>query len=158
MLKVYATYAGQQVATRQPDPEAAYAAAGRTGLRNDNAYLNATYRTALRRGWSLNSGLALAREHNAVRPEPQLIDERQQTATARLGSRRPTTRPAPGLISGWGLPRPAAAQRYEPALPGRARCAGVHARAFGKSAPPCLAKAQGGKEMGGLGSGRLVFA
>ena len=84
MLKVYATYAGQQVATRQPDPEAAFAAGRLTGLRNDNAYLNATYRTALRRGWSLNSGLALAREHNAVRPEPQLIDERQQTATARL--------------------------------------------------------------------------
>ena len=85
MLKVYATYARQRVATRQPDPEAAYAATGRlTGLRNDNAYLNATYRTALRRGWSLNSGLALAREHNDVRPEPQAIDEREQTATARL--------------------------------------------------------------------------
>ena len=85
MLKVYATYASQQVATRQPDPEAAYAATGRlTGLRNDNAYLNATYRTALRRGWSLHSGLALAREHNDVRPEPQAIDEREQTATARL--------------------------------------------------------------------------
>ena len=85
LLKVYATYAGQQLATRQPDPEAAYAAAGRrTGLRNDNAYLNATYRTALRRGWSLHAGLALARERNAVRPEPQLLDERQQTAVARL--------------------------------------------------------------------------
>ncbi len=85
LLKVYATFARQQVATRQPDPEAAYAATGRlTGLRNDNAYLNATYRTALRRGWSLNAGLALAREHTDVRPEPQLIDEREQTATARL--------------------------------------------------------------------------
>jgi vitamin B12 transporter len=85
MLKIYATYASQQVATRQPDPEAAFAAGGRlTALHNDNYYLNATYRSALRRGWSLNTGLALSREHNAVRPEPQLIDETEQTATARL--------------------------------------------------------------------------
>ena len=37
MLKIYATYSTQQVATRQPDPEAAYAATGRlTALRTDN--------------------------------------------------------------------------------------------------------------------------
>ncbi|MEJ7665880.1 MAG: hypothetical protein WKG07_43375 [Hymenobacter sp.] len=43
MLKVYATYASSKSAARQADPEAAYAAVGRfTGLRNDNAYLNAT--------------------------------------------------------------------------------------------------------------------
>ena len=85
LLKIYATYSSQQVATRQPDPEAAYAATGRlTALRNDNAYLNATFRSALRRGWSLNTGLALSHEHNALRPEPQVIDETEQTATARL--------------------------------------------------------------------------
>ncbi len=85
LLKVYATYNSQQVAIRQPDPEAAYAQQGRlVGLRNDNYYLNTTYRTALRRGWSLNAGLALAREHNDVRPEPQQIDELERTATARL--------------------------------------------------------------------------
>jgi vitamin B12 transporter len=85
LLKLYATYTSQQVATRQPDPEAVFAQTGRlTALRNDNYALNATYRSALRRGWSLNAGLALGREHNAVRPEPQGIDETEQTATARL--------------------------------------------------------------------------
>jgi hypothetical protein len=84
MLKLYATYSSQQVATRQADPDPAFAAGRLTALRNANAYLNATYRGALRRGWSLNTGLALSREHNALRPEPQLIDETEQTATARL--------------------------------------------------------------------------
>jgi len=85
MLKIYATYNAQRVATRLPDPETTYAEAGRrTALRNDNVYLNATYRTTLRRGWSLNSGLALGREYNDVRPEPQLVTETDCTATARL--------------------------------------------------------------------------
>ena len=85
MLKLYATYGSQTVATRQPDPEAAYAQSGRlTALQNQNYYLNTTYRTALRHGWSLNAGLALGREHNAVQPEPQRLDELEQTATARL--------------------------------------------------------------------------
>jgi hypothetical protein len=85
LLKIYATYASQQVATRQADPNLSFAAAGRlTALRNDNAYLNATFRSALRRGWSLNTGLALSREQNVVRPEPQAINETEQTATARL--------------------------------------------------------------------------
>jgi len=85
MLKLYATYSSQQVAVRQPDPEPAYAEAGRrTGLRNDNYYLNATYRTALRRGWSLNTGLALGRELNDARPEPQRVAEAEGSATARL--------------------------------------------------------------------------
>lgn len=85
MLKIYATYNAQRVATRLPDPEAAYVENGRrTGLRNDNAYLNATYRSTLRHGWSLNSGLALARELNDVRPEPLHLAETDRTATARL--------------------------------------------------------------------------
>jgi vitamin B12 transporter len=85
MLKLYATYRNQTVATRQPDPETAYAAAGRrTGLQNNNYYLNTTYRTALVRGWSLNAGLALGREQNAVQPEPQQLTELERTATARL--------------------------------------------------------------------------
>jgi vitamin B12 transporter len=85
MLKIYATYNAQRVATRLPDPETAYAETGRrTALRNDNFYLNATYRTTLRHGWSLNSGLALGRETNDVRPEPQRLAETDRTATARL--------------------------------------------------------------------------
>lgn len=85
LLKIYTTYSRQQVAIWQPDPEAAYAQQGRlVGLRNDNYYLNTTCRTVLRHGWSLNAGLALACEHNDVRPEPQQIDELERTATARL--------------------------------------------------------------------------
>ena len=85
MLKLYATYGSQTVATRQPDPEASYAQNGRlTALQNQNYYFNTTYRTALRHGWSLNAGLALGREHNAVQPEPQRLDELEQTATTRL--------------------------------------------------------------------------
>lgn len=90
MLKLYATYSHQQVASRQADPEAAYAQNGRlTGLQNDNYYLNTTYRSALRlgrirQGWSLSAGLALGRERNAVQPEPQRIATLEQTATARL--------------------------------------------------------------------------
>jgi vitamin B12 transporter len=85
MLKIYATYNAQRVATRLPDLEAAYAETGRrTALRNDNLYLNATYRTALRHGWSLTSGLALGREFNDVRPEPLRLAETDRTVTARL--------------------------------------------------------------------------
>ncbi|MVN77124.1 TonB-dependent receptor plug domain-containing protein [Hymenobacter sp. HMF4947] len=85
MLKLYATYSHQQVASRQADPEAAYALGGRlTSLQNTNYYFNTTYRTAWRRGWSLNAGLALGRERNAVQPEPQRIGTLEQTATARL--------------------------------------------------------------------------
>ena len=85
MLKIYATYGSQTVASRQPDPEAAYAAGGRlTGLQNANYYLNTTYRTALVRGWSLNTGLALGRERNDIQPEPQQITELERTATARF--------------------------------------------------------------------------
>jgi vitamin B12 transporter len=85
LFKLYVTTNHQQIATRQPDPEAAYAPNGRlTRLQNDNYYLNTTYRSALRGGWSLNAGLALGREHNAVQPEPQRIAELEQTATARF--------------------------------------------------------------------------
>ena len=85
MLKLYATYNDQRIASRQPDPDPSYGPAGRlTNLQNQNAYLNATYRRALPRGWGLSTGLALAREANDVRPEPLVINELTQTATARL--------------------------------------------------------------------------
>ena len=85
LLKVYATYNDQRLASRQPDPDASFGPAGRlTSLQNQNAYLNTSYRRALPHGWGLSSGLALAREHNAVQPRPQTVDELTQTATARL--------------------------------------------------------------------------
>jgi len=85
MLKVYGTYNRQQVLVRQPDAEAAYAADGRlSGLQNQNYYLNASYRNTLRRGWSLTSGLALGREHNAAQSEPLRLGEDETTGTARL--------------------------------------------------------------------------
>ena len=85
MLKLYATFSQQRLALRQPDADSAFADTGRlVGLRNDNFYLNASYRTPLRRGWSLNTGLALSRDHNALRPQPQVIDELEQSAVGRL--------------------------------------------------------------------------
>ncbi|HET9502104.1 MAG TPA: TonB-dependent receptor [Hymenobacter sp.] len=110
MLKVYATYGNQTVATRQPDPEATYAATGRlTALRNNNLYLNTTYRAPLVRGWSLSTGLALGRERNAVQPEPQQLTELERTATARLV----LTNDSAGTWFNLKLGTEATAQRYD---------------------------------------------
>ena len=85
MLKLYATYSGQRLALRQPDANPAYAFAGHpVTLANDNAYLNATYRAPLRRGWSLNTGLALTVDDNRIRPDVQSVRDLDQSAVARL--------------------------------------------------------------------------
>lgn len=85
MLKVYATGAGQRLALRQPDASPEFAAQGRpVALANDNLYLNTTFRAPLRRGWSLNTGLALTRDVQATRPDVQTVREQEQSAVARL--------------------------------------------------------------------------
>lgn len=84
MLKLYGTYSRQRLALRQPNPNPEFAATGHPiGLANDNAYLNATYRTPLARGWSLNTGLALTRDENTVRPDVQTVRDLDQSAVAR---------------------------------------------------------------------------
>ena len=85
MLKVYGTFSQQHAAARQPDPSPEYATEGRAvALSNTNEYLNTTYRAPLRRGWSVNTGLALSRDDNDVRPGTQAIREVEQSAVGRL--------------------------------------------------------------------------
>ena len=85
VLKVYGTYSRQRLALRQPDATPAYEAAGRpVALANNNAYLNASYRAPLRRGWSLSTGLALTQDDNTVRPGAQIVHDLDRSAVARL--------------------------------------------------------------------------
>ncbi|MGI4885545.1 MAG: TonB-dependent receptor plug domain-containing protein [Janthinobacterium lividum] len=85
LLKIYGTFAQQTAAARPPDPAPEYAAQGRAvALANANQYFNATYRGPLRRGWSLNTGLALTRDDNDVRPGALVVRDVEQSAVARL--------------------------------------------------------------------------
>ena len=85
MLKVYGTYGRQRLALRQPDANPEFAAAGHpVALANDNAYLNATYRAPLARGWSLNTGLALTQDDNTLRPDVQTVHDLDRSAVARM--------------------------------------------------------------------------
>ncbi len=85
MLKIYGTYGRQRLALRQPDANPAFAAAGHpVALANDNAYLNATYRAPLTRGWSLNTGLALTQDDNRISPDVQTVHDLDRSAVARL--------------------------------------------------------------------------
>jgi len=84
MLKLYGTFSQQRVAVRTPDANPGYEATGHpVALANTNAYLNASYRTPLQRGWSLNTGLALTRDDNSVRPDVQTVHDLDQSAVAR---------------------------------------------------------------------------
>jgi vitamin B12 transporter len=85
MLKLYGTYSQQRLSLRQADASPEFAATGRpVALANDNAYLNATYRTPLIHGWSLNTGLALTQDDNLVRPDVQTLHDLDQSAVARV--------------------------------------------------------------------------
>ena len=85
MLKLYGTFSQQRLALRQPDANPEYAATGHpVALANNNAYLNATFRAPLVRGWSLNTGLALTRDDNTVRPDVQTVHDLDQSAIARV--------------------------------------------------------------------------
>ncbi|MET4108221.1 TonB-dependent receptor [Hymenobacter sp. UYP22] len=82
MLKVYGVWQQQSLALRQPD--ATLATEQAVGLRNGNGYLNASFRSPLRRGWSLNTGAALTRDDNQVRPDAARLREVEESAVARL--------------------------------------------------------------------------
>ena len=84
LFKLYGTYSRQHLALRQPDANPEFAAGHPIDLANDNLYLNATYRAPLRRGWSLNTGLALTRDDNRIRPDVQSVRDRDHSAVARL--------------------------------------------------------------------------
>ena len=84
MLKVYGTLSHQQLAIRQADATPEYAAGRPVALQNDNVYLNTSFRSPLRGGWSLNTGLALTRDDNTTRPDVQTVRDLEQSAVARL--------------------------------------------------------------------------
>ena len=85
MLKVYGTFSHQQLGVRTADANPEFAAEGRpVDLTNSNAYLNTSFRSPLRGGWSVNTGVALSREDNLVRPDVQTVRDLEQTAVARL--------------------------------------------------------------------------
>ncbi|MCR5889199.1 TonB-dependent receptor [Hymenobacter sp. J193] len=82
MLKVYGVWHQQQLALRQPNE--AFTADRTVALHNGNGYLNATFRSPLRRGWSLNTGAALTRDDNQVRPDDGRLREIEQSLVGRL--------------------------------------------------------------------------
>ncbi|QIX60527.1 TonB-dependent receptor [Hymenobacter sp. BT18] len=82
MLKVYGVWQQQQLALRQPNQ--AFTADQTVALRNGNGYLNATFRSPLRRGWSLSTGAALTRDDNQVRPVDMRLREMEQSLVGRL--------------------------------------------------------------------------
>ncbi|WP_201980642.1 TonB-dependent receptor [Hymenobacter rubidus] len=85
MLKVYGTYSRQRLALRQPDANPEFEATGHpVELANDNLYLNTSYRAPLRRGWSLNTGLALTQDDNRIQPDVQSVHDLDRSAVARL--------------------------------------------------------------------------
>lgn len=84
LLKIYGTFSQMRVDALQPDPDPGYATGRAVALRNANDYFNATYRAPLAHGWSLNTGLALTRDDNDVRPGALAVRDAEQSAVARL--------------------------------------------------------------------------
>ncbi|WP_400190177.1 carboxypeptidase-like regulatory domain-containing protein [Hymenobacter sp. B81] len=82
MLKVYAALTRSAFALRQPDP--AFAGGRPVALRNDNQYVNTTFRSPLTRGWSVQTGLAGTRDEQLVRPDEQQLREREQSLVGRV--------------------------------------------------------------------------
>ncbi|SDY33668.1 TonB-dependent receptor [Hymenobacter psychrophilus] len=82
MLKVYGTWTGQRLQIGQPSPEPA--GMQTVGLRSGNAYLNATFRSPLRRGWSLQSGLAASRDDQRLRPDSVRLRTLEQALVGRV--------------------------------------------------------------------------
>ncbi|TGD79860.1 TonB-dependent receptor [Hymenobacter wooponensis] len=82
MLKVYGTWSQQQLSVGQPSPEPA--GTQRVALRSTNGYLNTTFRSPLRRGWSLQTGLGLSRDDQHLAPDAVRLRTLEQAAIARV--------------------------------------------------------------------------
>jgi len=79
MLKVYGQFSRQNLGVRLPDAE--WEGGRPAGLQSSNTYLNTTYRNALRRGWSVQTGLAATRDqqtqHITARDAETRAEQRQ---------------------------------------------------------------------------------
>jgi len=82
MLKVYGVWQQQRLSLRQPNE--ALSADRAVALHNGNGYLNASFRSPLRGGWSLQTGAALTRDDNTVRPDVARVQEIEQSLVARV--------------------------------------------------------------------------
>ncbi|RYU75841.1 TonB-dependent receptor [Hymenobacter persicinus] len=79
MAKVYGQFTRQTLGVRLPDPQ--WVGGRPAGVESGNTYLNTTYRNALRRGWSVQTGLAATRDlqsqHLTVRDDATGEEQRQ---------------------------------------------------------------------------------
>ncbi|MDF7812293.1 TonB-dependent receptor [Hymenobacter sp. YC55] len=82
MLKVYGTWSAQRFIIRQPSPEPA--GQQTVALRNGNGYLNTTFRSHLRRGWSVQTGVALSRDDKDVQPDTLRLRTLEQALVGRV--------------------------------------------------------------------------
>lgn len=82
MLKVYGTWSAQRLAIRQPSPEPA--GQQTVALQNSNGYLNTTFRSPLRRGWSVQTGVALSRDDKDVHPDTLRLRTLEQALVGRV--------------------------------------------------------------------------
>ncbi|RTQ47841.1 TonB-dependent receptor [Hymenobacter gummosus] len=82
MAKAYGAVTQQEFALRQPMP--GYENGMPVALRNNNQYLNATFRSPLRRGWSLQTGVAGTRDEQTIRPDQQYLHELEQSLVGRV--------------------------------------------------------------------------
>ncbi|SHL11853.1 TonB-dependent receptor [Hymenobacter psychrotolerans] len=82
MLKVYGTWSQQQLTIGQPSPEPA----GRqtVALRTANGYLNTSFRSPLRGGWSLQTGVALSRDLNNLQPDTLRLRTLEEAVVGRV--------------------------------------------------------------------------
>ncbi|GGF24579.1 TonB-dependent receptor [Hymenobacter cavernae] len=82
MVKVYSTFTQSQFALRQPDPM--FEGGRPIALQNSNQYVNATFRSPLTRGWSVQTGVAGTLDEQTVRPDVQYLHELEQSVVGRV--------------------------------------------------------------------------
>ncbi|MBO0360121.1 TonB-dependent receptor [Hymenobacter sp. BT186] len=82
MLKVYGTWSAQRFTIGQPSPEPA--GWQTVALQNGNGYLNTTFRSPLRRGWSIQTGVALSRDDKTVQPDTLRLRTLEQALVGRV--------------------------------------------------------------------------
>ncbi|WP_375434151.1 carboxypeptidase-like regulatory domain-containing protein [uncultured Hymenobacter sp.] len=82
MLKVYGTWSAQRLTIRQPSPEPA--GQQTVALSTGNGYLNTTFRSSLRRGWSVQTGVALSRDNKNVQPDTLQLRTLEQALVGRV--------------------------------------------------------------------------
>ena len=112
MLKAYANVNASGLTITQPSPEPA----GRqtVDLLNRNAYLNTSFRSPLRRGWSVLTGLSLSHDLRDLRPDTLRLRQLEQALTARVVFTNDSVSPRFNLKLGAESVTQRFAQLYQP--------------------------------------------